>query len=275
MATSTYSPAIKRFASKSKHPFVRDSEKMVEYLLEIDKQIPAKYGWRFTSTDALESQMQKAGLPEVNALYWQDMARNIEAYGVMVVWRAVEVIKVALTSINEGIVLAPAILSRSLLEIAATSLLHANRISRAVDALESVEPGGLVLCKELDELVLKMIHGTRLKESPEGLKQTNIMTTLEKLSKAPGASELLEVYDYLCEVAHPNVIGHARFWAKSEPQGDGSEVIHMAREAHSETGDSIRNHILWSLGWSSVCVRNAFEMNQASVLTIVAFLNTK
>jgi hypothetical protein len=70
-----------------------------------------------------------------------------------------------------------------------------------------------------------MIWGTRLGD-PEGyLKQTNIITVLQKLTKHPNAEELWSGYEYLCELAHPNLIGNARYWSHVERVNeDGSET---------------------------------------------------
>jgi len=41
-----YDVWLREFAAHSQHPFVRDSEAMVRYLLQLDIKLPSEYGCR-------------------------------------------------------------------------------------------------------------------------------------------------------------------------------------------------------------------------------------
>jgi len=264
---------LRAFAKSSSNPFVRDSETMIQYLFELDGRLPSKYGWRATSSTALGEQLKGAkSAEEINSIYWQDMSRSIEAYGVMIIWRGTELMKTALRSLNSHEILAPAVLSRSLLELAACVIANSNTIQNTVeDMLASKMPSiGVVICGELEQLLTRIIYGTRIGEPPEHLKQTNVLTYLQRVSKHPDAADLLQVYEYLCDLAHPNVLGNARFWAtvRNKKQG-GSPILRMERYAESAVTEETREKILWALGWSAACIRNGFEIGQKAVRAIL------
>jgi hypothetical protein len=81
------------------------------------------------------------------------------------------------------------------------------------------------------------------------------------LTKNPAAAELFPTYEFLCEIAHPNVIGNAVFWAEViHKNEDGSETILVKHSYDYEMQREIIEKILWSLGWSAVCLRNGFHI---------------
>jgi len=264
---------LRTFAKSSGNPFVRDSETMIQYLFELDGRLPSEYGWRATSPTAFGEQLKRAkSAEEINSVYWQDMSRSIEAYGVMVIWRGTELTKSALRSLNSHEILAPAVLSRSLLELAASVIANSNTIQNTVeDMLASKMPSmGVVVCGELEELLTRIIHGTRIGKPPEHLKQTNVLTYIQRVSKHPDASDLLQVYEYLCDLAHPNVLGNARFWATVQNNKEGGvPMLRMERYAESAVTEETREKILWALGWSAACIRNGFEIGQKAVRAIL------
>ena len=159
-----------------------------------------------------------------------------------------------------GEVVTPAILARSLLELTSTYLFNANTIEKFFSAIQVLQ-GSVVTSSEFEERVLKMIWGTRLGEPEPYLKQTNILTTIQKLAKNPKAAELLPKYEFLCEVAHPNVIGNSRYWSHIERvNDDGSKAATMARYARGDHANEILEATLWSLGWSAGSLRNSFTL---------------
>lgn len=267
---------LKTFSMSSNHPFVRKSEKMVQYFFELEKKLPPKYGWRVTSVEVFQKQFSRIadkvtsaeiGYDMVNRLYWHDMARNLEAYGLMTYWRSAELLRSAIKLLNEKEILAPAIISRSLLELGAIIIKNSNVIHKTLkDALTLKK--GLITSKELEELVVRLIWGSKV--VPSATKPINSKEYRDFVSKNPNASELPEVYKFLCDLTHPNALGNARFWESSAINyEDGSKMIIMQRNAESVLTKEIREKILWALGWSAVCIRNGFEINQKNMQIIL------
>jgi hypothetical protein len=164
--------------------------------------------------------------------------------------------------LNVHEVVTPAILARSLLELSASFIENTNIAYQTIQKLPPHINNAIEISKDLEKLSLRILFGTRLgTDIPEHLKQKNVLTTLQKLTKNPSATDLLPVYEFLCEIAHPNVIGNAVFWAEVlQKNEDGSETIRIKREHDYDKNSEIIEKVLWSLGWSAVCLRNGFHI---------------
>jgi hypothetical protein len=115
-----------------------------------------------------------------------------------------------------------------------------------------------------------MIWGTRYGDPPAHLKQTNILTFLQKIARNPKAKDLLPTYEYLCDIAHPSHIGNTRFWSHIEHvYPDGSERRIVSRYAKGSPTAEILSKILWSLGWSAAVLRNGYELTSLAVATLL------
>ena len=274
--TIKFSNWLQELAASSNHPFMRDSEKMIQYFFELENKLPSTYDWRYTSSETFKKQsevVKKAtsdrAFDELNILYWHDMVRNIEAYGLMTYWRAAEQFKSAVKLLDERDVLAPAVVSRSLLELGATVIVNSNNIRDTVKAaLMNVAP--IITSKELEELIVCLIWGTKVNGFSGYPRPIDSRKYREFISKNPNASEFPDVYKFLCGLTHPDMLGNARFWASDVTENeDGSITLRIERQAESALTTEIREKVLWALGWSAVCVRNGVEINQDAVATIL------
>lgn len=264
---------LSEFAMTAKDPFVRASVDAVTYCMTLEQQLPSQYGWRFSSVESIREQVNAAkSAQEMNRIYWLDFARNVEAYSIMTFWRGVELIKPAVISMNIREIIAPAVLSRSLLELSATFIWNANYIEKSIEALGGAFqlPNTVVASNDLETFIVKAIWGTRVGKPQQYLYQTNVLTPIQKLSKNPDASDLLLNYDYLCDIAHPNVIGNARFWSHvAEVYPDGAEKLMMSRLPDVESIRESIEKILWALCWGSVHLRNGFEIISQSLKFLI------
>jgi hypothetical protein len=266
-----YANWVKSIAQASEHPFVRDSEKMMKFFLDWEKALPSEYRWRMTTENEFKNQVDKAkGAAAINRVYWHDMARNLEAYGIMLAWRGSEVLRAAVRALNMKELINAATLVRSGLELGATAIENGNHIHSAVLDLPKTTPQTIITCPWLEKEIVRIIWGTRIDNPPEYLRQKNIMTTIQRLSRNPQASELLPTYEYLCELAHPNAVGNARYWSHVEKHNDdGSDTILMERDGVPESKTETVEKVLWAHGWSGVCVRNGRELIQDAVALIL------
>jgi len=241
--------------------FIRDSWKMIDYCFQLDLKMPDEYGWRFSTEEALKQQITGIKDPsKINRIYWTDQGRNIEAYSIMTFWRGVELIKPAIRSLNVHEVVTPAVLARSLLEISCVFLVHANNLEKFLSKL-TFPPNSVVISKELEALIVKMIWGTRYGNPADYLKQSNILGFIQKVSKNPNAASIQETYDYLCDIAHPSFIGNTRFWSHVEKiNPDSSETRVIGRYAAGDSTTEIIDKVVWSLGWCAAVIRNSFEI---------------
>lgn len=265
---------IRERCSNYQEPFIRESVNMIEYCFDLDTHIPERYGWRFSDVECIRRQINSASSPkEINRIFWTDQARNVEAYSMMSFWRGVELVKSATRCLNVKEIISPAVLARSAIELACCYLTNANLLDKTLRELQ-FPPDTIVLSKEFEKLILKMIWGTRLGDPEPYLKQTNILTIIQRLSKNPNAKDILPLYEYLCEIAHPNVIGNIRFWSHIDyDYQDGSQRWVISRFAETEIRDDILGKVMWGLGWSSAAFRNAFEITATVIQKLLTKIN--
>jgi hypothetical protein len=198
-----------------------------------------------------------------------NQSRNVEAYGLLSYWRGLELLETTVRSLNLKQVISGAVLARSTLELASAFLLNSNTIEATLKGLEFPE-NTVVTSKEFEAAVVKMIWGTRLGNHESYLTQKNILTMIQKLSKHPNAKELTPRYEYLCELAHPNFVGNARFWSHiKEKHADGSETVVLEQRLDDGIAVDIVENTLWAISWSSICIRNGFNIAQSGVESVL------
>lgn len=266
-----YAPWLKELAKELQHPFARDSEGMVDFLRELENTLPREYLWRMTDLEGFRAKIDDAansGPAAINRVYLGDFARNFEAWAIMNVWRGIEVLDTGISSLNKGHYLPAAVLARALIEIATVMITEANNFHATVGSITQLKQNQIVMVEGWEEIILRLIWGTRQSGSPDYLTQKNIIGYLKNLTKNADASDLFKVYEYLCEAAHPNVVGYARF-QDSERVKDGNDlIIRMARDLSigaSQAGNKLLEQTLWAFGWSAVCLRNGFHIVQHSI----------
>lgn len=109
-ARQIYANWLREFVAQSDDLLIRDSEDILRMVfLLTSKGLPSEYGWRMTSVEAFVQQSEEihrrigsgeGDANDINRHYWHDAARNIEAYGILSVWRGAELLEVALGSLN-------------------------------------------------------------------------------------------------------------------------------------------------------------------------------
>jgi hypothetical protein len=164
-----------------------------------------------------------------------------------------ELIEQSLCLINANGVLGPAILGRSLIELTSTFVLNGDAIRRCVAEAATRWDTMIVASEDLENLLNKAVFGSRLVPKDHYLIQTNVLTSVQKLSRISGFEDVVKKYEYLCEVAHPNVVGSRRFWSDwlaLEPEGARIRAFNP-RTLSNDTVRELEETSLWAIGWSS------------------------
>ncbi|MGY5774600.1 hypothetical protein ACXHP8_23280 [Vibrio antiquarius] len=269
--TGTYlNKGILDYCKLSNNPIIKNADDRIAYCMSMDSKIPNEYSWKFTNVKTFEKQMTRLTSPqEMNKLYWKDQVNNIEAYSIMTLWRGIELVRSCLSGLNGLETLSPAISARSLLELSTVFLLNANQLQNTFREIP-LSSTQLVMSEELENMVLKMIWGTRYDNPEPYLQQTNVMTSLKRLGKHPSAGDLMPTYEFLCDIAHPSFIGNTTYWSHVESiDDDGAENRVISRLADRYFNTEILDKTLWALAWSSESIRNAFDiMNDANQLIL-------
>src|SRR5207249_4251721 len=135
--------------------------------------------------------------------------------------------------------ISPAVLARSALELACCYLDNARNLNATLEKLQ-FPPNSVVMVEGIEEMIIRMIWGTRRGDPPSHLQQTNVLTSIKRLAKNPLGKHILPLYEYLCEIAHPNVLGNTRFWSHIDhAYPDGSQRWVISRFAESQVTDEI------------------------------------
>lgn len=244
-------------------PMIRSVNRILSQFSDVDKQVPSEYRWLFSTDQSVIEQLKsltKDDYKKMNSIYWNDQTSNIEAYCHMTLWRGAELIKSCLNGLNTKETIVPAIAARSLLEISAVFLLNANILEKTFSEV-NFPSKTIIVSTEVEVLVTKMIWGTRYGKPKENLQQTNIMTSLQKVAKHPDATKLMPMYEFLCDIAHPSFIGNTSYWSHIEEiTCDNQERRVISRLTNRSFNNEILDNTIWSLAWSSGCVKNSFEI---------------
>ncbi|EOX4969762.1 hypothetical protein ACE34V_004822, partial [Vibrio alginolyticus] len=262
--------SILEYCKNSDDSIVKSANEMVHHCLDIDDKIPNEHSWKFTSESSIKEQLKGVGSPnELNNIYWKDQVSNVEAYSIMTLWRGIELVRSCLNGLNNAETISPAISSRSLLELSTVFLLNANLLHKNFSEVK-LSNSQVVISTDIEAFVVKMIWGTRYDDPEPHLLQTNIMTSLKRLSKNPAATDLMPTYEFLCDIAHPSFIGNTSYWSHVDSvNDDGSENRVISRSVTRYTNTEILDKTLWALAWSSACIRNAFDiMTEANTLIL-------
>lgn len=258
----------------SDDPIVHGTPERIANLLQLASVLPDRYGWRLSPLESIRAQVAAAETTNaINQIYWKDQLGNAEAYSYTTVIRASELLSPAIRSLNLEELLAPAIIGRSMLELAVSFMTNATSIHSVSERIE-FSGDTVVTSKDLEEAVVRAIWGTRLGEPESHAKQRNILTLLQRVSKHPQGKQVMPTYEYLCEIAHPNVVGNTRFWSRVEDeQADGSyRVVVEKRPTLNDHQAEAVEKICWSLGWASEVIKNSFMANQQAIGSIYAKL---
>lgn len=270
MVEKLFDDWLYEFCMVHEDPVLNYAEKMVRHCLSINDKIPNEYDWKFSSKESIKKQLYSAtGTRQYNKIYWEDQVRNVEAYSIMTLWRGIELIESCLRGLNSKEVIAPATSARSLLELATVFLLNANTLNENFSSI-TFPKDSLVVSLEIEEMIVKMIWGTRYDNPEPHVLQTNIMTYLQRLAKNPKAENLMPIYEYLCDIAHPSFIGNTSYWSHMESvYPNGSEKRVISRLPTRKMNLKTLEKTTWALAWSSTCIRNAFDiMNEANSMLI-------
>lgn len=247
-----------RFLEDSDDGIVKRLPGLLSGFRMIRQRIPEEYRWRLITDEAFSKHNFIDG-DHANQVYWYHIARQIEAFGVLAVLRTNEVLTAATTLLNEKHVLAPAVLARSLLEIAVTYLVDGNYIEHTVKKmLSQIKDEQLAACPDLEKRLTLMVHGRRIDDPPKELQKINVLTHIKWLSRNPHCSELNDRYAYLCEIAHPNVVGFARFWGEATDSVDDFSTITVRGDNEVPSTAHIREQTLWAISWSTESIGNMF-----------------
>lgn len=264
---------VSAFIAQSERPLVRHCQETLKAALLLSQVLPANYHWQTISTEEFYKRLKEGkNIHCWNCEFWGDWSKNCEAYSIMLCWRAIEIINPTVRAINQRDHIAAAILARSLLELVSSYLINANFIHSSCDGVARIEDK-MVVSQECEDFIVKTIWGRRFLNPDEVHKQINALTSLQRLNKHPDANELMPTYELLCEVAHPNVVGYARFWSDNTAQNtDGSVAREISRLATGSTQKEILENTIWALSFGAGSIVNGYQLIHKAVSFLIPWI---
>ncbi len=206
---------------------------------------------------------------EINRLYWRDTASTIKAYTLSSTWRILDLLAQACALLNCDGVLGPAILARSLIELTTVFVQTGGAVREIVTSAATIWSDKVIASEDLEGLLGKALHGTRTVPEGDFYRQTNVVTHIQKLSRIAGFEDVPKYYERLCEVAHPNALGNARFWSDGGvPQSDGAVLWSGGPGVVNTAVNQIQDDTLWALAWSGANALAGFGILDEQVRTI-------
>lgn len=229
-------------------------------IAEFQKRFTAmrQLSWKYLTDEDFAELFQAAPQPEIsNRLLLSHLLRLCEAYQVMSVWRVVEVAAPAVRALNSNEVTAACVLARSLLELTASFALAVPQIEKWFQSLPWERANDSFFgAEEMEQFITKLVFGSRLGDGDDALKQTNILTLVQKLDKIAlqrGLPQKMveERYAVLSEAAHPNHLGFERFTTTvTRDTATGWSTREISVEAKGAAREHLVQNCLWALAFA-------------------------
>jgi hypothetical protein len=243
---------------------------------------PEKHKWVFNSDvslrakleHSLASQASKRNALPANQVYWSDILQSILAAEHIFYFRSEALIESTIRSLTDRDLLSAAILARSLLEVCMWHLYHSVIFEKSTKPSLMSTATHLIDNSELQDMLLKLIWGSKQKDIIEEVKQHNVLKIFGKVSKSLKDSDfdVEESYDFLSELSHPNVEGNNVFIdedinANRKPLFE--VVFEISSQQHDTKAKKISECCCETLIWCMRSIIFASEKYQAAERNIV------
>jgi hypothetical protein len=260
---------------KDPYGYVADINAHLRRFFQVTSGFDQTATWEVITPAAFERSARTLSDPMQRELLWRDMTIQANAYSILIAFKAESIIHSFVRSVNAKDLVAPAMLSRGLLEHAATA--HTNTASiLAIFERVSAQSKPVIIPDEkllwLEECLVRAIWGTRVGRGVDGKKKpiweaspyrgnsidaTNIMTHMQKLSESKDGLDhsVLKVYEWLSDVVHPATQGFRMYWDNPTTVSEGHTKYSLRRRGGADA-DYLQSIALWTTGYSTVVLTN-------------------
>jgi hypothetical protein len=277
--------SIKEAISRSQNVWVKQADQSIKGINDLAKLLPEKYGWRFRTVDAFKSELaqvkqeKKGDCLAINQFYWRDLLGYAEAFELMTTWRTIDMARSCVWAVAKNDVTGAALFARAGIENVSQFIDAARTISATI-AGKGQEPGGLLAptldprktlltSSELEKYLLKTVFGSRLPDTAEYLQSFNVLGIIKRLSKTPGQETILQTYELLCEVAHPNFFGKSIYLLQREDGPVPGNELCTIGPGNGPVSRQIIEASLSALSWTCAGNVSAFELLSGTVRALM------
>lgn len=257
--------------------FARNVNKSLKrYERELSPYLNSIHTWTFTPTSSLAEMMAmpfaKGDFKKVNRLYWEDLYESINATRNIFIKRSKPLVASSVALVNQDDLISSAAVARSLLELSIWALQHSATLMNTLRGYKAEADPNIHLMEAtgLQELVAKLIWGTRLKDRVKRNKQLAQMHIIDEFKKVAARDKdkfIEQTYDFLCELCHPNAVGN---WVFADADGaiDSNfriDIPIQLLQIGSERQNAL-HHICGAIGWSAIAMSNSnFQFDRALI----------
>jgi hypothetical protein len=269
---------MRELAKAGQSPLVKSVEQSLSVFFKLREAIGPNYEWKYLSDEAFLARYAapKVSIAEMNRAQMSHLIRVVEAFEVTSIWRAADLIEGTVQSLNEDRFISACTTSRALIELAARYL-EAQNVLRATFGSFKWETisthvwhfgGGSVQDGEegLEGFIERLMAGSRLKQVTDtnpALTQKNILSLIGKIDRKNAKSgndiQIMPVYEILCELAHPNILGFDRFGIKEIHRTDGWAIRSMSATGFGISAQQVAWQAMWALSFGAGTMALSFE----------------
>jgi hypothetical protein len=273
---------MQAMALHSEDPIVRDVQNTLNEFA-YSEVVRQKYNWKYLPDERFQELCNRltkgTTVYETNRAFLSHLLRVIEAFEIVSIWRATELISTSVDCLNSDRLVAAAVTIRSLIELTAQYGFAANVVRVNFEKLpwQHLREQAFVLdCKDengksvgLESFIERLMGGTRIKSLVEinpNMEQKNILTIIEKtdkiLSRQGIGYQIMPHYEMLCDMAHPNTVGFQRYLVSVDELEGGWTARLMKDHALGSVAEKIVEECLWGLSFSAGTMNGCFGVFQ-------------
>lgn len=273
----------------SENPFVTDVDGIIGRLNALSGKLPRRYGWRYRTAEGMRAEMAEiaataADALPLNVLYWKDQLGNWEAYSLMNAFRVIDLARSCVWALARHDAVCASLLARSALETSAAFVDAARTVSMTLSGPTTeqkpspiLDPAvnlrtAVVTSEELEGYSLKTIFASRLPESDTIYNPTNILTIITRISKIRAQEFVLPTYGFLCEAAHPNVLGRTLYIHGSEPGPWKGNEVRTLGPGNGPTWYFLMETIVAALSWACATQVSSFNLMAETIGAVIGRL---
>jgi hypothetical protein len=257
---------------------LRVNEGIRMYIKELEALLSETHAWQFTPTENLFSVIEDKARAEdvagINEVVWKDLFESIDASRHFFMKRSQPLLESSVSLLNAGNLISSAPIARSLFELSIWALQHSGTFNNTLKEYPpQANPTTHVMdATGLQELVFKLIWGTRLKERTDRGKEFSQMHIIDQFKKVAQRDEqkyIEPMYDFLCELCHPNAVGN---WLFGDTDGIDNaksqvEIMISSKQCGGEQKKTTA-HLCGSICWSSMALADANKQYDQALLWI-------
>lgn len=260
--------------------WINSVDSATEALNRVVANLPAKYGWNFRTADAFVAELKEcaaagAKISDQNKFYWKDMLATCEAYSVMCSWRLAELAQSTVWALSRDDIHCSALAARASLEATARYVDTARVVSFTTEPITAKSlQERLCVSHELEAILVKTVFASRLPDSEDIYKDTNIVTVLQRISKVRGQESVFRTYELLCEAAHPNFLGRSIYITESTQASRPGHEIRTIMRGRGPTSIAVTGAAIQALSWACITHVTAFGLMQETIRSLLARLES-